>query len=212
MSTSPFPLWSLHEQVFVRGNGDGLWVQGLWNAVHFRQPTPVVREALHRMELGPVRLANIAPAPTARAELHAALRRIQAMVVLSLGTESLRGPLLSVVPVDPRANIRVLYFSPKTTVQLATTATLHPMGSEFVLESPLSFHRVVCHWPEVVYVLAMFSAPNSGADVVAEAPLSQPEVMSILGYVRGAGMLRLSGEGIVAPTWSGPPTWSRPPT
>ncbi|MFI0738578.1 NADH oxidase [Streptomyces sp. NPDC021100] len=53
-------LWSLSEDVVVEHRAGGAMViRGRWGAEWIDRPVPAVREALRRMELGPVLLANV---------------------------------------------------------------------------------------------------------------------------------------------------------
>lgn len=53
-------LWSLSEDVVVEHRANGaMVVRGRWGAEWIDRPVPAVREALRRMELGPVLLANV---------------------------------------------------------------------------------------------------------------------------------------------------------
>ncbi|MFF8403418.1 NADH oxidase [Streptomyces sp. NPDC015684] len=63
-------LWSLHEDVVVEedATGQGLVLRSRFGTERISRPDPLVREALRRMELGPVLLANVVPRASAAAE------------------------------------------------------------------------------------------------------------------------------------------------
>ncbi|MFD8376752.1 NADH oxidase [Streptomyces sp. NPDC059688] len=63
-------LWSLHEDVVVEedATGQGLVLRSRFGTERISRPDPLVREALRRMELGPVLLANVVPRASAAGE------------------------------------------------------------------------------------------------------------------------------------------------
>src|ERR1700688_1244031 len=86
-------LWSLREDVTVElGPGDSpLRLRGRWGEVIVERPSPVVREALQRMRLGPISLENAISGPEAgrtpaaqAAELYRVLDLFQSLIVRSL--------------------------------------------------------------------------------------------------------------------------------
>jgi len=61
-------LWSLREDVQVElAPGDGpVLLRSRWGDVRVQRPSPVVREAIHRMRLGPISLENVIAGPARR--------------------------------------------------------------------------------------------------------------------------------------------------
>ena len=106
------PLWSLLEDAFVDEGVEHLTVHGRWGAIEIADTSPLVREALHRMSLGPVALENISalhenfvrwktgsgPCLIWR-KLKNTLDQLGGCVVPSLGLNDGAGPILSVVAV-----------------------------------------------------------------------------------------------------------------
>jgi SagB-type dehydrogenase family enzyme len=187
-------LWSLREDVRLsRGEGP-LRLSSQWGEVTIERPSPVVREALRRMRLGPVSLENVTgPEPAqseqaqnARARLHAVLDRIQPLVIRTLGFETGQ-PLLSVVPLTPRARFRPVPLAPDAQVALSTFAQLRTDGREFRLESPLSLHRVQLHRPEALWLIGRLARPVT-ASGVAWKPLADVSG-DVLAYLAAAGLL-----------------------
>ncbi|WP_372347720.1 hypothetical protein [Streptomyces sp. KL116D] len=87
---------------------DELVLRSRFGTERISAPTPVVREALRRMQLGPVLLANISTGrlPADRTGggpgrvhlvLWPMLRRLSHLIVRTLSLEDLKGPLLSVI-------------------------------------------------------------------------------------------------------------------
>src|SRR5437762_1967495 len=112
-------LWSLREDVNLEMEPDEgpVRLRGRWGDIVVQEPSPLVREALGRMRLGPVSLENAIsglappagqppadgqsagapPADAQRTELQLVFDRLQPLIIRSLGLASGQ-PLLSVVP------------------------------------------------------------------------------------------------------------------
>lgn len=106
-------LWSLSEEIGIEddSSGDGLVLTGPDGVDRVPEVSPLVREALRRMQLGPVLLANLAPErgrgcapdeplPAAGGDpgLSRVLASITHLVVRTLAIDDLGGPLLSAFP------------------------------------------------------------------------------------------------------------------
>ena len=120
-----YELWSLREDVRLEGDPVRQLVRlrGRWGDITIPRPSPLVRETLNRMGLGPVSLENAASAAVtpagetsgetdearaqlaALAELHDVLEHLQPLIVRSLAQESGQ-PLLSVIPLTMRSRFR----------------------------------------------------------------------------------------------------------
>ena len=144
-----FELWSLREDVDVELGpaGDPARLRSPWGEFTVPRPSPLVREALHRMRLGPVSLGNIlsrrrrAAKPAAgqadavegtetkQQQLYQVLERLQPLIIRSVKMETGR-PLLSVVPLTPRSVFRPGALSPDLPVRLSTFAELRTDGHE----------------------------------------------------------------------------------
>src|SRR6266702_4422624 len=186
-------LWSLREDVRVSPvSGEGpVRLRSQWGDVTIERPSPVVREALRRLRLGPVSLENVigpehgAP-ETSRARLYAVLDRIQPLVIRTLGFETGQ-PLLSVVPLTPQARFHPVPLPPDALVRLSTFAQLRTDGREYRLESPLSLHRVQLHRSEALWLIGRLARPTA-ASGKAWVPLADISA-EVLAYLAAAGML-----------------------
>ncbi|MFG3497984.1 NADH oxidase [Streptomyces sp. NPDC047928] len=194
-------LWSLAEDVTVEpGDREGeLVLAGRWGRERIDDAAPVVQEALRRMELGPVLLANLAAGPVAGSAagpdgspvllpLVPLLRRLDHLLVRTLGLDDLRGPLLSVIPLARRAPFAPVRLPAGRPVRLPpdVSFTLRPAG--VTLEAPGSAHRVILHRPEAAWVAAMLAWPVTPAAVSAALPLPPAVTGDILDYLAAARM------------------------
>lgn len=196
-------LWSLREDVQLQLPADGsVRLQSRWGSVTIQQPTAVVREALRRMLLGPISLENVTSAPHGPSErraaaesltlLHSVLDRMQPFIIRTLGIESGQ-PLLSVVPLTPRARFRPVPLPAHVRVRLSTFAQLRTDGNEYRLESPLSLYRVLLHRPEAMSLLSSLSRPTAVASVTAR-PHPDALAADAVAYLAAIGMVVLERE------------------
>ncbi|MGP9017714.1 SagB/ThcOx family dehydrogenase [Streptomyces sp. BR1] len=190
-------LWSLREDVRVEPSDDGHTVEihGRWLDLRISRPGPVLLEALRRMTLGPVNLANIQGIRAGDGVLAEVLRSLHDLVVRSLALRDSGQLLLSVVPLA-----RTARFDPEPPpegrlLKLSRFAVLRRDGDRFVLESPLSLHRVVLCAPEAQWVVAALGRPTLPEDAAARTPLAPPVVREILGHLIGTGMVLVSQSG-----------------
>lgn len=203
-------LWSLREDVLVdAGDPAGpVVLSGRWGETRLHRAGPLVREALRRMSLGPISLANVVAELTAensvrpsspggrtataadeQAEILMLLHRLRHLVVRSLMLEDAEQPLLSVVPIVQSARYRPDTVAPDRPVRLSRFAFLRSEGEGFVLESPVSLYRVVVHGPEAAWVIGMLGRAHTVDEIVAAVPLTVPAVTEIVAYLLGTGML-----------------------
>jgi hypothetical protein len=184
-------LWSLTEDVIVEHDEDEdqLVLKSRWGVDHLDRPGTAVREALRRMELGPVLLAN---ATDAQVDLYAAmlpaLRRLSHLVVHTLGVEDLRGPLLSVFPVAQDAPFTLVWLPGEQRLRLPRRVVVTMVDSGLALEVVGSAHRVVLHRPEAALVAAMLAWPIAPDKASAELPLPPGMTEGIIRYLAAAGM------------------------
>jgi SagB-type dehydrogenase family enzyme len=201
-------LWSLREdvQVEMEGGGSSLRIRSVWGSFTIQHPSPSVREALHRMRLGPVSLDNVTnvrngPDPggarpsgangrasSARIQLDRVLNQLQPLIIRSLRLETGQ-TLLSVVPMTPRSRLRVVPVPPDVHVRLSTYAELRTNGKEFSLESPLSLHRVLLHRAEAIWLIGVLGRPVTAAAYAETLPQLASVAPDALAYLVAAGMV-----------------------
>ncbi|MCX5206926.1 hypothetical protein OG897_36690 [Streptomyces sp. NBC_00237] len=212
-------LWSLGEDVAVEpGAGvDTVTLRARSGDEHLVVDA-FVREALRRMEHGPIRLVNVGrpdvPVDDGRVgddervvddrravdggradgesaaylALEPVLRQVSHLVVCSLGVDDLLGPLLSV-----RTRIRNVLFAPvaveeKQLVRLTWGVRLSMETEGLVMECEDSDYQVVVHRPEAVWVVGMLIRPCTTGDAARTLPLPEGIARSVIGYLVAAGM------------------------
>lgn len=187
----PLHLWSLSEDVIVRATEDEVVLTGRFGSERLADPDPVVREALRRMELGPVLPANIGPVDGEGGVcllLLPTLSRISHMTVRTLALDDLKGPLLSVSPESRRATFSPEALSAADELRLPRDVRVTLEARGVVLESAASLHRVVLHRPEAVWVVGMLAWPVSPDAASQVLPLHPDVTDGILRYLAAAGM------------------------
>ncbi|MET9554816.1 NADH oxidase [Streptomyces sp. NPDC006645] len=190
-------LWSLSEDVVLHrtARDDRLILSSPWGVNRLERPGPLVLEALRRMELGPVLLANALPGhPDDRpkddtpAILVPVLTGLSHLIVRTLGVDDLGGPLLSVFPVEPAARFTLVRLTGGKPMRLPDTAVLTSLPSGFSLEATTSAHRVVLHRPEAAMVVALLAWPVTHEAASAALPLPPQVTEAVLCYLAAAGM------------------------
>jgi hypothetical protein len=165
-------LWSLREDVTVRFDGDGATLRTPWGRRFVPRPAPAVREALRRMLLGPVSLANVIPGfpgyempeqhwDDASRDLLAVLDDLQDVVVRHLATGA--ALCLSVVPMAPETRFRPPADEPAPRARLAADVEIRREGRTTVLHAHRLRHRVELHGPEAGRLLERLCGRDSGA-------------------------------------------------
>ncbi|MEU1513072.1 NADH oxidase [Streptomyces sp. NPDC005811] len=184
-------LWSLSDDVTVEHDEgqDQMVLKSRWGMDRVERPGPEVREALRRMELGPVVLANAADRhPDLNAVLLPVLSKLSHLVVRTLGVDDLRGPLLSVFPVAQDAPFTLVWLPGQRAVRLPRRMVLTVLDSGVSLEAADSPHRVVLHRPEAALVVAMLAWPVTPDKAKASLPLPLQMTEGIIRYLAAAGM------------------------
>ncbi|MFF0428460.1 NADH oxidase [Streptomyces sp. NPDC004520] len=190
-------LWSLCEDTAVGWDEEGqaLVLSGPQGTERIEAPATVVTEALHRMELGPIRLANLlqpkdeAPAgQDGYTTVLSVLRSISHLVIRTLSLEDLKGPVLSVVPAARTARFAPAMVPAQRRVRLRTDVTITVRGNAFLLECRSLQHRVEIHRPEAMWVVSLLAWPTTPDALVDVAPLPAELTLAILGHLAGAGM------------------------
>ncbi|MER6917166.1 SagB family peptide dehydrogenase [Streptomyces sp. NPDC000594] len=198
-------LWALREDVLVETGcpSGSIVLSGRWGEIRLRHARPTVREALRRMSLGPISLANVVadtvassaaegetvtPIEGSLAEILMVLQRLQHLVVRSLSLDSPDHLLMSVVPISQSARLVPGTVGTGHPIRLSHFAFLRSEGKGFVLESPTSLHRVVLHCPEAAWVVSMLGRPITSAEVADAVPLPVEATMEIIAHLLATGM------------------------
>jgi len=203
-------LWSLSEDVLVEvgPDGDHLVAFTQWGEIRIDDTSPPVRESLRRMSLGPVSVENLPIRESFRLwqsgesgesgepwyRFRRVLDRLGSCVVQSLGLDDEIGPVLSVVPVSWQAR----FWLPADVavgrpIRLSRYAAMRASDGELVLESPVTWHRVVLHLPMAAWVVGSLASPTTIADLSAQLRIARPVVAEIVAYLVASGMV-LTGE------------------
>ncbi|MFI6876070.1 NADH oxidase [Streptomyces sp. NPDC050400] len=193
-------LWSLHEDVTVEqgDTDDELVLRSRFGTERISAPTPVVREALRRMQLGPVLLANIStrqlPADGtgggrgAYLVLWPMLRRLSHLIVRTLSLEDLKGPLLSVITTRQGAGFTPVGVSAQRLIRLMSDVSMTLESAGLALRSAGSAHWVHLHRPEAVWVVGLLAWPVTPSRAAAILPLPPEVTEAVLSYLIAAGM------------------------
>ncbi|MFF7636678.1 SagB family peptide dehydrogenase [Kitasatospora sp. NPDC008050] len=202
-------LWSLRTDTLIEGDavdGTALDVHTRWGLVHFAEPSPELREALRRMQLGPVSLRNVLPGFPAEGKPGAAvadprvralqqdLDRLRGVVVRSLAYGGM--PLLSVVPVAKDAVYEPMPVPPGRRARLSRFAVLRYAEGGLRLESPVADHRVELHRPEAAWLVRLLDGSGPLPRFFGEQvdALPAPLVAQAVGHLVGAGVAVLAAE------------------
>ncbi|MFJ8661929.1 NADH oxidase [Streptomyces sp. NPDC093795] len=186
-------LWSLDEDVvLLGGDNDSVTVlSGRWGAQRLKTDG-LVREALRRMQLGPVRLTNVGRTSDSGAPGHLVLlpvlRELAHLVVRTIAMDDLLGPLLSVHPLHRDAAFRLGTVPAGLRLRLVVGTSLVLRSDGLAMEVRDSPYRVVVHRPEAVWVVGMLTLPCRPEDAVAALPLAPGITRGVIGYLLAAGM------------------------
>jgi SagB-type dehydrogenase family enzyme len=204
-------LWSLSEDVLVEvaPDGDHLVAFTQWGEIRIDDASPLVRESLLRMSLGPVAVENLPTLQESNRLWHSGragesiepwqrlrrvLERLGSCVVQSLGFDDEVGPVLSVAPVSRQAR----FWSPPEIgtdqpVKLSRYGTMRANGAGLVLESPMTRHRVVLHRPIAAWVAGSLGGAATVAELAAQLKVAEPVMADLVAYLVASGVV-LVGE------------------
>lgn len=211
-SAETIPLWSLAEDSLVEfGDDASLVVVTRWGEFDFPDAGPLAREALRRMALGPVSLANVAASweeagDRARAgglswtvpdavALDRVLTELSGSVVRSLGLNDGKGPLLSVVPVVPDPVFVPEEIAANRPVRLSRFSALRPGDGGLGLESPSARFRVLLSQSWAVHVAASLGKATSAAEIAAQEGIPAEVVTQLVGYLVASGCVVVGEDG-----------------
>jgi SagB-type dehydrogenase family enzyme len=214
-ATLPIQLWSFREDVLVEDGPeqDRIVVVTKWAEFGIDDVQDVVRGLLRRMSLGPISLENVIAGgvPTDEnwtgpatpgdpadsrpewAELREVLDLLSGSVVRSLGLDDGDKPLLSAVPVDRSASLRVIDVGPDQPIRLSRFAAIRSADGNLLLESPLAQYHVVLLRPVAAHVVTALGRTSTVNEVAARLGIPAAVVAGIVGYLAGTGIV-LVGE------------------
>ncbi|ANZ35104.1 hypothetical protein BBK82_02495 [Lentzea guizhouensis] len=197
------PLWSLLEDAFVDEGGDTLTVHGRWGAIELADTSPLVREALHRMSLGPVALENISalhdnfvrwktgsgPCLIWR-KLKNTLDQLGGCVVPSLGLNDGAGPILSVVAVTGNAVFSLPHLGDDDVVTLRPGTEIERLNGDQALVCSGQPYQVILHSaPATEITKALLDAETTVAQVAEALQVDEELVADVIAYLAGAGLV-----------------------
>ncbi|MEV6878474.1 SagB family peptide dehydrogenase [Amycolatopsis sp. NPDC051128] len=211
-SAETISLWSLAEDSLVEfGDDTSLVVVTRWGEFDFPDAGPLVREALRRMALGPVSLANVADSwdegeDRARADslswtvpgavaLNRVLTALSGSVVRSLGLNDGKGPLLSVVPVVPEPVFVPAEIAATRPVRLSRFGALRPGDGGLWLVSPSAPFRVLLAQPWAVRVAASLGKATTAAEIAAREEIPAEVARPLVGYLVASGCVVAGDDG-----------------
>ncbi|NRQ34211.1 SagB/ThcOx family dehydrogenase [Nonomuraea sp. NN258] len=177
----PFPLWSFREDVYIEPLPEQgiVMVHSRWEDAALPLPAPAVLEAMRRMGLGPISLDNVITDDADRRELAELLDGMQHLVVRSFGLDP-EQPLISVVPLTQQARFRLPERPVSHPVRLSRFAVIRTDGNHYVIESPLSLHRVILHRADAMAQIGTLIRP-------AVPAAHEPD--SVISYLLATGMV-----------------------
>ncbi|GAB1689838.1 SagB family peptide dehydrogenase [Krasilnikovia sp. M28-CT-15] len=179
-----FPLWSFREDVYLETTdppAETVVVHSRWEDTTLPRPRPAVLEAMRRMSLGPISLDNVIRDATDQRQLSELLEQVPHLVVRSFGADP-EQPLVSVVPLTPQARFRLPTRPLTEPVRMSRFALIRSDGSSYVIESPLSLHRVILHRPEAMAQLGPLIRPVDPGRV-------DPATLVLIHHLIAAGMV-----------------------
>ncbi len=197
------PLWSLLEDAFVDEGSEHLTVHGRWGAIEIDDASPLVREALHRMSLGPVALENISalhdnfvrwqtgggPCLIWR-KLKNTLDQLGGCVVPSLGLNDGAGPILSLVAVNGNAVFTLPHIGDEDVVGLRPGTDIERLNGDQALSCPGQPYQVILHSaPAAEITKALLDTFGTIAHVAESLQVEKDLVADVVAYLAGAGLV-----------------------
>ncbi|GAB3473894.1 hypothetical protein [Amycolatopsis cihanbeyliensis] len=202
------PLFSLLEDAVVLAEGEHkLTVCGPWGDIEVTDRSPLVREALHRMSLGPVSLGNIPALAEESARWQATgtrgprwirlkrtLDALGGCVVNSLGLFDGGGPILSLVADVPDAVFDCVSVAERAVVEVRPGATIEDIEAEQVFRCRGVAYRAVLHRsPATEIAKCLLSGETTITEVAGGLQVGRPVVGDVVAYLAGAGLLLVEG-------------------
>lgn len=197
------PLWSLLEDAFVDEGAEHLTVHGRWGAIEIADTSPLVREALHRMSLGPVALENISalhenfvrwksgsgPCLIWR-KLKNTLDELGGCLVPSLGLNDGAGPILSLVAVARDAVFALPHIGNDDVVTMRLGTGIERLNGDQALTCPGRPYQVILHSAPATEIAKSLLHNESTIDQLAEAlQVEKTLVADVVAYLAGADLV-----------------------
>lgn len=197
------PLWSLLEDAFVDEGAETLTVHGRWGAIEVADTSPLVREALHRMSLGPVALENISalqenfvrwktgsgPCLIWR-KLKNTLDQLGGCVVPSLGLNDGAGPILSVVAVTRDAVFTLPHVADDEVVRMRPGTEIERLNGDQALACPgMSYQAILHSAPATEIAKWLLDSETTIARIAEELQVERTLVADVVAYLAGAELV-----------------------
>lgn len=203
------PLFSLLEDTFVSADGHRLTVHGRWGDIEVSDDSPLVREALNRMSLGPVSLENI---PVLHAEfnrwreegycgtewprLRLTLDELGGVVVPSLSLHDGAGPILSLMAVVGDAVFRWPQIDDDDQVEVSSRARIEDVDGDQALVGSGPPYVVVLHrTPAPGIVKQLLDGKTTITEVAERLDVDQGIVADVVAYLASAGFILTDDSG-----------------
>jgi hypothetical protein len=197
------PLWSLMEDAFVDEGAEHLTVHGRWGSIEIADTSPLVREALHRMSLGPVALENISalhenfvrwksgsgPCLIWR-KLKNTLDELGGCLVPSLGLNDGAGPILSLVAVARDAVFALPHIGNDDIVTMRPGTGIERLNGDQALTCPGRSYQVILHSAPATEIAKSLLHNEGTIDQIAEAlQVEKTLVGDVVAYLAGADLV-----------------------
>lgn len=197
------PLWSLLEDAFVDEGAEHLTVHGRWGAIQLADTSPIVREALHRMSLGPVALENISalhdnfvrwktgggPCLVWR-RLKNTLDQLGGCVVPSLGMDDGAGPILSVVAVTGDAVFTLPHIEDDESVAMRPGTEIERLNGDQALTCVGQQYQAILHSaPATEIAKSLLDGETTIAHIADALQISPTLVADVVAYLAGAQLV-----------------------
>ncbi|WP_329787022.1 hypothetical protein V1227_19305 [Lentzea sp. DG1S-22] len=197
------PLWSLLEDAFVDEGSEHLTVHGRWGSIEIADTSPLVREALHRMSLGPVALENISalhenfvrwragagPCLIWR-KLKNTLDLLGGCVVPSLGLNDGAGPILSLVAVTRDATFWLPFIGEDELVTMRWGTGIDRLNGDQALACPGLTYQVILHGaPATEIAKSLLDNAGTITQVAETLHVEKALVADVVAYLAGAGLV-----------------------
>ncbi|MET9229875.1 hypothetical protein [Lentzea sp. NPDC003310] len=197
------PLWSLLEDAFVDEGAEHLAVHGRWGVIEIADTSPLVREALHRMSLGPVALENISalhenfvrwksgsgPCLIWR-KLKNTLDQLGGCLVPSLGLNDGAGPILSLVAVTRDAVFALPHIGDDEVVTMRPGTEVERLNGDQALTCPgLAYQAILHSAPATEIAKSLLHTESTINQLAGSLQVDRTLVADVVAYLAGADLV-----------------------